>query len=126
LLAGALKLTVACALPATAPMPVGAPGAVTLRAKFAVTFCAAVMLTVQVPLVLLQAPLQPAKLLPAAAAALRITLAPLLKLALHVVPQSMPAGLLLTVPEPVLDTERTKESKDCPPRTSRTATLLPR
>jgi hypothetical protein len=51
-----------------------------------------------------QAPDQPAKLLPALGVAVRVTVVPLVKLALQLAPQLMPAGLELTVPvpEPVL------------------------
>ena len=65
------------------------------------TFCAWVMLTVQVPVPEQPPPLQPVKVLPAAAVALSATLVPLL--VLQDVPQLMPAGLLTTVPEPVPD-----------------------
>ena len=67
----------------------------------AVTLLATLMLTVQLP-VPAQAPLQPVKVLAVAGVAVRVTLAPLVKLALHVVPQLMPAGLLVTVPLPDL------------------------
>lgn len=50
-----------------------------------------------------QAPDQPAKLLPAAGVAVSVTLVPLGKLALHVVPQLMPEGLERTVPVPLPD-----------------------
>src|SRR5207253_2271241 len=66
-----------------------------LRLNVAVTDLAAVIVTEQVP-VPTQAPLQPAKVEPAAAAAVRVTTVPLRKLAEHVVPQLMPAGLLVT------------------------------
>jgi len=46
-------------------------------------------------------PLQPLKLYPEAAVAVRMTDAPLLKLALHVLPQEIPAGELVTEPEPL-------------------------
>src|SRR3990172_3684400 len=70
--------------------------------KAAPTFFAAPMVTVQVP-VPVQAPLQPAKVLPLTGVALRITFVPLAKLAKQVAPQSMPVGLLLTKPEPAPD-----------------------
>ena len=54
----------------------------------------------QVP-VPVQAPDQPAKVEPVAGAAVRVTDAPLLKLALQVDPQLIPAGLLVMVPAPV-------------------------
>jgi hypothetical protein len=58
------------------------------------------MVTLQVP-VPVHAPLQPAKVDPAAAVAVRVTTVPLLKFALQVPGQLMPAGLLLTEPVPV-------------------------
>ena len=62
------------------------------------------MLTVQVP-VPVHAPLQPVKVLPVAGVAVRVTLVPLLKNALHVEPplQLIPVGDELTAPEPVPD-----------------------
>ena len=68
--------------------------------KVAVTDCAALMVTLQMP-VPVQAPLQPAKLAPAAAVAVNVTTVPLLKFALQPPGQLMPAGLLLTVPPAV-------------------------
>src|SRR5215468_2375766 len=80
---------------------------VTLVLKVAVTDCAADSETVQVP-VPVQAPLQPEKVEPLAAVAVRVTEVPLAKLALHVLPQLMPAGEEVTVPlpEPALVTVR--------------------
>ncbi len=62
----------------TVPLPL--PGRATpitrlLRSKLAVTFCAALMVTAQVP-VPVQAPLQPAKVEPLTAVAVSVTLAP--------------------------------------------------
>ncbi len=89
----------------TVPVPV--PANVTESAKVvtdvlkvAVTALAALMVTLQVP-VPLQAPLQPAKVDPADAVAVKVTSVPLAKLALQVLGQRMPAGLLLTEPDPV-------------------------
>ncbi|HZU42556.1 MAG TPA: hypothetical protein VE994_07795 [Terriglobales bacterium] len=56
--------------------------------------------TVQAPLPL-HAPLQPAKTDPALAVAVSVTVVPLLKVALQVLPQEIPAGLLVTVPVPL-------------------------
>ena len=47
------------------------------------------------------APDHPPNVEPAAGVAVKVTFEPLLKLALHVVPQLIPAGLLVTVPLPV-------------------------
>ncbi len=60
--------------------------------------------------VLQPVPLQPAKVEPEAAVAVRVTAVPLLKLTEQVLPQLMPAGELVTVPLPVPDlaTERLK------------------
>jgi hypothetical protein len=65
------------------------------------------MVTLQVP-VPLQAPLQPVNVDPALAVSVRVTTVPLLKLALQVLGQLMPLGLLLTepVPVPAGETER--------------------
>jgi hypothetical protein len=77
-------------------------------AKVAVTVRVWVMLTVHwLPLVLSQ-PVQPVRAEPVAGLAVRTTLVPTLKAALHVLPQVMPAGVELTVPlpEPPLVTVR--------------------
>src|SRR5687767_12060661 len=76
--------------------PTGVPAAVT---KFAVTACAALIATWQVPLVQ-PAPLQPVKTEPAVAAAVNVTVEPMAKFAAHVAPQLIPAGLEVTVPAP--------------------------
>ena len=68
----------------------------------AVTVLAAVSVTVQVP-VPLQLPLQPVKVEPAAEVAVKVTVVPLLNAAAHVVPQEIPAGVLVTVPVPEPD-----------------------
>src|SRR3989441_9625910 len=47
------------------------------------------------------APLQPVKVEPAAGVAVSVTAVPLAKLAVHVAPQVIPAGALVTVPLPV-------------------------
>jgi hypothetical protein len=69
--------------------------------KFAITDWSAFMVTVQgaVPV---HAPLHPTKVDPEAAA-VRITAVPLSKLAVQVLPQLMPDGLLVTVPLPLPD-----------------------
>lgn len=69
--------------------------------KVAVTAVAALTVTAHAP-VPEQAPLQLAKTEPAAGAAVRVTAVPWVTASEHVVPQLMPAGLLLvTVPVPV-------------------------
>ena len=88
----------------TKPVPV--PAFVTLRCtgrsvNVAVTARAWSTVTVQVGDALVQAPLQPMKLEPAAATAVSVTVAPFVKSASQVAPQSMPAGPLVTVPLPV-------------------------
>ena len=89
----------------TVPAPV--PAFVTVSANVvaellnvAVTARAAVIDTVQAA-VPVHAPDQPANVEPDAAAGVRVTDEPLLKLALHVAPQLMPAGDEVTVPVPV-------------------------
>src|SRR5207302_352776 len=66
----------------------------------AVTACAEFIVTTQLPLPL-HAPVHPVKVEPVVGVAVSVTCVPLLKLALHVVPQLIPAGLLVTVPLPV-------------------------
>jgi hypothetical protein len=68
--------------------------------KLAVTFWLALSVNVQVVLLPLQPPVHPAKDEFAPAVSVSVTWAPLAKAALHVVPQLMPAGLLLIVPAP--------------------------
>ena len=64
------------------------------------TVAAAFMVTLQVE-VPLQAPVQPAKVELAAGVAVSVTAVPAAKLAMHVVPQLMPAGVLAMLPVPV-------------------------
>jgi hypothetical protein len=70
------------------------------RAKLAVTLVFAVSVSAQVE-VPLHAPDQPVNVDPVAGVAVSVTAVPLAKLALHVWPQSMPPGALLTLPDPV-------------------------
>ena len=98
--AGAVKLTVACPLPAVAVTPVGAPGGPIVE-NVAVTICAAFIVTVHVPAPLHPPPDQPEKYEPAFGVAVKVTDVPLLYGAKHVEPQFMPDGLLVTVPPPV-------------------------
>ena len=66
----------------------------------AVTAALPVKVTLQVP-VPVQAPDQPANVEVAFGTAVSVTMVPLVKLALHIAPQLMPAGLLMIVPAPV-------------------------
>ena len=70
--------------------------------KVAATVRAAVMLTAQlpVPAQLTPLPLQPEKVYPLPAAAVRVTDVPLAYDALQALPQLIPDGLEVTVPEP--------------------------
>jgi hypothetical protein len=74
----------------------------------AVTDAAAVMEREQGVVVLEQAPVQPAKVLPAAAVAVKVTVVPLGKLALQVPGQLMPPVELVTEPEPETLTDNRK------------------
>jgi hypothetical protein len=71
-----------------------------LAVNVAVTELALVNATLQV-LVPVQAPDQPANVEVAFGDAVSVTMLPLVKLALHVGPQLIPAGLLVIVPAPV-------------------------
>jgi hypothetical protein len=86
-------------------VPVPAPALDTVRAnedctKVAVTVVAAFRVTVQVPVPAQPPPLQPEKVEPAAGVAVKVTAVPLPYEATQVVPQEMPAGVLVTVPMP--------------------------
>src|SRR5262249_14821068 len=86
-------------------VPVPAPAVLTVSAKgcglnVAVTDCAALIVTVQVPVPEHPPPLQPVNVEPAAGAAVRVTPVPLANEAEHVVPHEMPAGALVIVPLP--------------------------
>src|SRR5580700_10451766 len=69
-------------------------------ANVAVTLCAALIVTTQLPTPL-QAPPQPLKVQPLAGVAVKVTGVPAANPAAHVDGQLMPAGLLATVPLPV-------------------------
>jgi len=88
----------------TAPVPL--PDFVTVSMKAgklnaAVTDVAALIVTVQLLAVPVQAPLQPVNVEPTAGAAVRVTAVPDVNEVEHVVPQLMPAGELEIVPLPV-------------------------
>ncbi len=76
--------------------------------KVAVTVVAAETVTTHDPVPEHPPPLQPVKVEPAAGAAVSVTAVPLVKLAEQVAPQVIPAGLLVTVPVPALETVRAK------------------
>ena len=69
----------------------GLKSALTARAWFIVTVHGSVV----------QSPLQPVKVKPTSATAVRVTTVLSMKLAVHVRPQSIPAGVLVTVPLPM-------------------------
>src|SRR6266511_1974950 len=78
----------------------GGGGGEELAWKVAVAAWLALMVSVHVP-VPEQSPLQPAKLEPEAAVAVRMTEVPSAKACEQVLPQSIPAGLLVTMPAPL-------------------------
>jgi hypothetical protein len=86
-------------------MPEPLPAIVTDNAKFmtnvAVTVCAALIVTVQLPVPVQPPPFHPVKVEFAAALADNVTLVPLAKLALQVPGQLIPVGTLVTVPDPL-------------------------
>src|SRR5437867_13316427 len=96
----------------TVPTPV--PAVVTVRTKVgvrvAVTVVAAVSVRAQGPVPVQAPPLQPVKTDPTAGVAVSVTTVPLAKLAVQAVPQSMPVGVLVTVPAPApaVETVRTQ------------------
>src|SRR5438046_1785759 len=88
----------------TVPMPVPALETVRTKvcdAKVAVTVVAAETVTTHVPVPEQPPPLQPLKVAPTAGVAVSVTAVPLAKLAVHVTPQLIPTGALVTVPLPV-------------------------
>jgi len=91
----------------TVPLPV--PDLVTVRVycgcavNVAVTLVAAVMVTVHVPVPEHPPPDHPVNVEPEAAVAVNMTLVPEVYDSLQSEPQSMPDGLLVTVPLPVPD-----------------------
>jgi len=97
-----LPQSIPAGLDVTLPLPV--PSFATVRVgagvNVAVTDLAASRVTWQVLAVPEQAPLHPVKADPTAAMAVRVTTVPGAKLAVHDVPQSIPSGLLVTLPLP--------------------------
>jgi hypothetical protein len=79
-----------------------------VAAKVAVTVLAADIATEQAP-VPVHAPDQPEKVNPAAGVAVRATVTVLAYVAEQVVPQEIPAGTEVTVPEPTTDVERVND-----------------
>jgi len=79
-----------------------------LTINVAVTDWAAFIVTTQLPVPVHPAPLQPVNTEPPAGVAVNVTEVPLANDAVHVAPQLIPAGLLVTVPPllPVLVTVR--------------------
>ncbi|HLX75238.1 MAG TPA: hypothetical protein VKR26_10900 [Terriglobales bacterium] len=73
-------------------------------AKVAVTLAVWPLEAVSWQVVPVHAPLKPAKVDPEAGLAVRVTLLPLVNPALQVVGQLMPAGVLVTVPLPEMET----------------------
>ena len=99
----------------TVPLPV--PDLVTVSAKddctkVAVTVVAALSVTTQV-LVPVQPPLQPLNVEPVCGDAVRVTTVPIVNEVVHVVPQLMPAGELVTVPTPAPAFDTVRASDVC-------------
>ena len=82
------------------PPPVTATVNGNTGTNIAVTVCADVIVTVQPPTPVHEAALHPAKAEPGLATAFKVTDVPELKPEEQVAPQSMPAGVLVTEPEP--------------------------
>ncbi|KJU84967.1 secreted protein [Candidatus Magnetobacterium bavaricum] len=109
-----------------APYSLSVGTATTFAANVAVTlFAADIDVSVQVELVPVQSPLQPVKVEPEPAVAVRVTDAPETNEATQVEPQLIPSGEL-TVPLPVPDLEMAKLTKvpTCPLRTGHTERSL--
>ena len=92
-----LLVTVPAAAPDPALLTLSVAGT---ALKAAVTDRFALMTTTQVEVPLHPLPLHPPKLDPAVGAAVNVTVVPLVNVAIHVAPQLIPAGLLVTVPSP--------------------------
>lgn len=98
LIPAGLLVTVPAPVPAKRTFKTGGAWALS---KVAVTCLLALSVTVQATSVPLHPPAHPTNDEPAAAVAVRVTTVPGSKLALHVCPQLIPDGLLLTLPVPV-------------------------
>jgi hypothetical protein len=98
LIPAGLLVTVPAPVPAKRTFKTGGAWALS---KVAVTCLLALSVTVQAASVPLHPPAHPTNDEPAAAVAVRVTTVPGSKLALHVCPQLIPDGLLLTLPVPV-------------------------
>src|SRR5580693_1752950 len=96
---GAVRVHGLESLPEAAETHVWVACGVPLPLKAADTLAAAFIVTTQLP-VPLHTPPQPLKIAPWAGVAVRVTWVPLKKLELHVAPQAMPEGELVTVPLP--------------------------
>ena len=96
---GAVRVHGLASLPEAADTHVWFACGVPLPLKAADTLAAAFIVTTQLP-VPLHAPPQPLKAAPWADVAISVTGVPLPKLELHVAPQLMPGGELVTVPLP--------------------------
>src|SRR5207245_6842887 len=84
-----------------APVPALVRVSAKVGANVAVTVVAAESVIVHAPVPEQPPPVHPVKAEPLAGLAVRVTTVPLAKLAVHVAPQVIPAGLLVTVPAPV-------------------------
>ena len=82
------------------PVPAFVTVSVCVALKVAVTDWSALIVTTHVPVPEQPAPLQPANVEPADGVAVRVTIVPSLNDAAHVAPQLIPAGALVTDPEP--------------------------
>ena len=96
----ALPVVPCCTLTAFDDNAMVKPGVVELNVASTLTGVLPDGVTVQVVAVPVQAPSQPAKALPALAAAVSVTFVPGMNPAPHVLPQLMPAGLEVIVPLP--------------------------
>lgn len=87
-----------------APLPVFVTVKVYCGVNVAVTDLTALIVTLHVPVMFVQAPDQPVKTEPDAAVAVNVTAVPLSYVSAQSVPHVMPDGELVTVPDPVFVT----------------------